>query len=368
MPLAELWAWFLVAPFVFEAESLQPSPKPSNQPWGNLHNPQTYLHTKGQTWEKSSSAGGWETHSTLAAEQQREREERGGSGWGAGTPCRWESSHGSGITGRITQVSCQILFTREAMAPYGQRERSFWGRLRNNSTPPSCSFSPSQVSADHMQVAWERAQERLGTPRPAHRELLQLLPPTPRPREKGLKGQAASQGDLSPAPLCPGDLRGAAPGKQEQSLAWGLPSFSPLLSVQTCSSCASSGITRKVLQPWRFLDLRMSPKIWSPMYKISFPLAPSRSQTVSEEPERRMAWLRTGSQKETSGSFQRARARDRAGAFSSQKPPLLNRAPLLGRGTGHCPPTWEFTQGQLCPRTHPHEWQQQSGHAASHPM
>lgn len=81
VPLAELWAWFLVAPFVSEAEPSQPSPKPSNQPWGNVHNPQTYLHTKGQTWEKSSSTGGWETHSTLAAEQQREWEEGGGSAW-----------------------------------------------------------------------------------------------------------------------------------------------------------------------------------------------------------------------------------------------------------------------------------------------
>lgn len=87
---------------------------------------------------------------------------------------------------------------------------------------------------------------------------------------------------------------------------------------------------------------------------------------MSEEPERRMVWLRTGSQKETCGSFQRARVRDRAGAFSSQKPPLLNVAPLLGHGTGHCLPTWESTQGQLCPRTH--EWQQRRGHAASHPM
>lgn len=40
---------------------------------------------------------------------------------------------------------------------------------------------------------------------------------------------------------------------------------SQLLSVHTCSSWASSGITRNVLQPWRFLDLRMSPKMWSPM-------------------------------------------------------------------------------------------------------
>ncbi len=57
-----------------------------------------------------------------------------------------------------------------------------------------------------------------------------------------------------------------------------------LLSVHTCSSWASSGITRNVLQPWRFLDFRMSPKMWSPMYKMSFPFAPNRSQTMSEEP------------------------------------------------------------------------------------
>lgn len=61
---------------------------------------------------------------------------------------------------------------------------------------------------------------------------------------------------------------------------------SQLLSVHTCSSWANSGITRNVLQPWRFLDLRMSPKMWSPMYTMSFPLAPSRSHTMSEEPKR----------------------------------------------------------------------------------
>ncbi len=52
---------------------------------------------------------------------------------------------------------------------------------------------------------------------------------------------------------------------------------SQLLSVQTYSSWANSGITRNVRHPWRFLDLRISPKMWSPMYKISFPFAPSRS-------------------------------------------------------------------------------------------
>lgn len=82
---------------------------------------------------------------------------------------------------------------------------------------------PRQRLADYAQAAWERAQGRPGTLRPAHRELPQLLPPTPRPREKGPKGEVASQGELSPAPLCPGNHRGAAPGKQEQSLAWGLP-------------------------------------------------------------------------------------------------------------------------------------------------
>lgn len=58
-----------------------------------------------------------------------------------------------------------------------------------------------------------------------------------------------------------------------------------LLSVHTCSSWASSGMTRNVLQPCRFLDFRMSPKMWSPMYRISFPFAPNKSQTISEEPE-----------------------------------------------------------------------------------
>lgn len=62
---------------------------------------------------------------------------------------------------------------------------------------------------------------------------------------------------------------------------------SQLLSVQTYSSWANSGITRNVRQPWRFLDLRISPKMWSPMYKISFPFAPSRSHIMSEEPVRR---------------------------------------------------------------------------------
>lgn len=188
----------------------------------------------------------------------------------------------------------------------------------------------------------------------------------PDSEKKGQKEKLQARVIFPLAPLCPGDLRGTAPGKQEQSLAWGF--HLPLLSVQTCSSCASSGITRKVLQPWRFLDLRMSPKIWSPMYKISFPLAPSRSQTVSEEPERRIAWLRKGSQKETCASFWRARFRNRACVLSSHKPPLLNVAALLGCGsTGHCPPTTKFSQEQLCPRTAPHEWQQQRDHTASHP-
>ncbi|KAG7271098.1 hypothetical protein CRUP_005651, partial [Coryphaenoides rupestris] len=59
---------------------------------------------------------------------------------------------------------------------------------------------------------------------------------------------------------------------------------SPLLSVHTCSSWASSGMTRKVLQPCLFFDFRMSPKMWSPMYTMSFPLAPSRSHTMSDDP------------------------------------------------------------------------------------
>lgn len=48
---------------------------------------------------------------------------------------------------------------------------------------------------------------------------------------------------------------------------------------------------------------------------------------MSEEPERRMAWLRAGTPGETRGSFQRARVRDGAGAFSSPRPPLLNITP-----------------------------------------
>ena len=60
---------------------------------------------------------------------------------------------------------------------------------------------------------------------------------------------------------------------------------SPLLSVHTWSSWASSGMTRKVLQPCLFLDFKMSPKMWSPMYTMSFPLAPSRSHTMSDDPE-----------------------------------------------------------------------------------
>ncbi len=67
---------------------------------------------------------------------------------------------------------------------------------------------------------------------------------------------------------------------------------SQLLSVQTYSSWANSGITRNVRQPWRFLDLRISPKMWSPMYKISFPFAPSRSHITSEEPGRRCKHIR----------------------------------------------------------------------------
>lgn len=70
MPSTELWAWFLVATLAFEAEPSQPSQKPSNQSWDNVHNPQTDSHISRQTWEKSSSAQGCSSaqRSTLAAE------------------------------------------------------------------------------------------------------------------------------------------------------------------------------------------------------------------------------------------------------------------------------------------------------------
>ncbi|KAF3843997.1 hypothetical protein F7725_016045 [Dissostichus mawsoni] len=73
-------------------------------------------------------------------------------------------------------------------------------------------------------------------------------------------------------------LSGAA---AEQTAHHAVTHVHVLLSVHTCSSWASSGITKNVLQPWRFLDFRMSPKMWSPMYTMSFPLAPSRSHTIS---------------------------------------------------------------------------------------
>lgn len=59
---------------------------------------------------------------------------------------------------------------------------------------------------------------------------------------------------------------------------------SPFFSSHTCSSLVSSGTTRNVFQPWRFFDLRMSPKMWSPTYRMSFPLISSRSQMMSEDP------------------------------------------------------------------------------------
>lgn len=81
---------------------------------------------------------------------------------------------------------------------------------------------PSQCLAQHVQAAWERTQERPGTPRPAHGSCPSSCHQHPAPGKKALKDKAASGGDLSPAPLCPTDLRGTAPAKREQSLAWGL--------------------------------------------------------------------------------------------------------------------------------------------------
>lgn len=60
------------------------------------------------------------------------------------------------------------------------------------------------------------------------------------------------------------------------------------LSVQTCSSWTNSGTTKNVLQPRIFFDLRMSPNIWSPTYKTSFPLAPMSLVKISQEPFSRM--------------------------------------------------------------------------------
>lgn len=54
------------------------------------------------------------------------------------------------------------------------------------------------------------------------------------------------------------------PIKSSAALPGVLYSSSLFFSSQTCSSLESSGTTRRVFQPWRFLDLRMSPKMWSP--------------------------------------------------------------------------------------------------------
>lgn len=59
------------------------------------------------------------------------------------------------------------------------------------------------------------------------------------------------------------------------------------LSVHTCSSWTNSGTTKNVLQPRIFFDLRMSPNIWSPTYRTSFPFAPMSLVKMSQEPFRR---------------------------------------------------------------------------------
>lgn len=61
--------------------------------------------------------------------------------------------------------------------------------------------------------------------------------------------------------------------------------------VQTRSSCDSSGMTRKVLHPWIFFDFKMSPKMWSPMYKTSLPLAPIKLENTSQQPVGKIKWL-----------------------------------------------------------------------------
>lgn len=50
------------------------------------------------------------------------------------------------------------------------------------------------------------------------------------------------------------------------------------------SSRDSSGTTRQVRQPCRSLDLRMSPKMWSLTYRMSFPRTPSSLHTASDDP------------------------------------------------------------------------------------
>ena len=52
---------------------------------GQLANAQTYLYTEGQSWEKSSSAGGWETQYFGSRESGRkENEAAGEQGFPAG--------------------------------------------------------------------------------------------------------------------------------------------------------------------------------------------------------------------------------------------------------------------------------------------
>lgn len=55
--------------------------------------------------------------------------------------------------------------------------------------------------------------------------------------------------------------------------------------VHTISSWAISGTTRNVLQPTIFFDFKISPNIWSPMYRTSLPVAPISSEKTSQEPE-----------------------------------------------------------------------------------
>lgn len=176
VPLAKLWAWLLVPPFVFEADLSQPSSKPSNQPQGNFITPRTIYTPKGKPGRKAVVL---EDGKHTALQQESSRGSRRKQLVSRDSLQMGGQSNGSGITGTITRVSCQILFTGEARTPHRQRGKVFGAGLwmRNNSIPPSCSFSPNQVRAwlntcrqlgkEHTKGLGPRGQPTGAVPAPA---------------------------------------------------------------------------------------------------------------------------------------------------------------------------------------------------------
>lgn len=112
------------------------TPRPIYTPKGKPGRKAVVLEDGKQTalWQQSSRGSG------------RKEEEAAGE---QGLPADGRAVLAQEITGSITQTSCQLLFTREATAPKG-RGRGVSGAglwVRNNSTPPSCNFSPPAKSA-----------------------------------------------------------------------------------------------------------------------------------------------------------------------------------------------------------------------------